>query len=155
MQCLKKNYYVICWKFSAIRFLLERLKGNLCRLLLLWRLHQSARVFCSCFFALSSSSSSFLYHRQLVTSLWRHFHRRSRLLTLEGMTSPGSRVVISVSKFVINSVTDTLTVTDNSSVFSKYALTHGQIIAILNESVPIQLAQCWFPRLAISNAEIL
>jgi len=24
-----------------------------------------------------------------------------------------------------------------------------------NESVPIQLAQCWFPRLAISNAKIL
>jgi len=27
-------------------------------------------------------------------------------------------------------------------------------VSIGNESVPIQLAQCWFPRLAISNAKI-
>jgi len=31
-------------------------------------------------------------------------------------------------------------------------VTHGQT-DIGNESVPIQLAQCWFPGLAISNAE--
>jgi len=28
-------------------------------------------------------------------------------------------------------------------------------LAIGNESEPIQLAQCWFPKLAISNAKIL
>jgi len=34
------------------------------------------------------------------------------------------------------------------SVFQEIKLTF-----IGNESVPIQLAQCWFPRLAISNAK--
>jgi len=44
----------------------------------------------------------------------------------------------------------------------KYASTHGRTerkhtyccSLIGNESVPIQLAQCWFPGLAISNAKI-
>ena len=40
------------------------------------------------------------------------------------------------------------------SVHGPQALS-GMVAAIANESVPIQLAQCWFSGLAISNAKIL
>jgi len=58
-----------------------------------------------------------------------------------------------------NTTTTTVAVTDNHYV-STVTAARGRIAAapcelrIGNESVPIQLAQCWFPGLAISNAKI-
>jgi len=99
-----------------------------------------------------------LYNRKYIT--YRNAARGvPRTADIGSMHRPNKLVKIELVVPAICSRKDKHTDREIDTVIMILRLPIGGGVIILqtgigNESVPIQLAQCWFPRLAISNAKI-